>query len=769
MRNAPCRRGQVIAQIASVLLICALRWQSARAVCDAPKAEHPTVTLAGEVELARLVDLSADRLAFQIQYDASALKGTVTLRSAEGLSDQELWTLTNQVLAAHGLTTVAQDADGKMFSVVKLADAPGMANVQQHNAASASAGFIHLVVRVEHQPTKNVVEAVKLLLSKPSGAVTDLGIGGLILISDIKSRADQASELISTLDVPATPPIIQRIPAQFVNPTQLGALATAAAVARDSMMTVGLKGKLIPAPDGDALILVCPPGELESWTELIARFDERQSVQTVTYAPKAFASDDVAKLIEQSAHDLSPRGSGDQWKITRDDLTGTLIVTATPGEHERIAAIMQRLDAMPRESRRPMRVFAIRNRSVREIVNVASRLMETGVFDTSAELSTTVQSPTSPTSGPMKAITAPPILDTPAARSAMTREGSKPLASSILATPNGLADPTPLAKKPSQTSGADVHALAQASLLLTQDEGTNTLIAVGEPRLLAQLENLIRVLDVRQPQVMVEVIIVSLSEDDTLDLGAELKKIEINGSTLISLTSLFGLGTSGRPDGGVGNAGRGFTGVILNPGDFSVVIRALQTLNRGRTMSLPKVLVNNGQQATLDSVLQQPFVSVNASDTVATTSFGGSENAGTIISIKPQIAQGDHLVVEYSIALSAFVGRAVDPTLPPPKQSNNLASIVTIPDGYTVVVGGLEISTDSNAVSQIPLVGSIPIIGEAFKNRSISKSKNRFYVFIHCDVLRHEGFEDLKYLSDRAAEEAGIDDGWPVVEPRVIP
>lgn len=130
--------------------------------------------------------------------------------------------------------------------------------------------------------------------------------------------------------------------------------------------------------------------------------------------------------------------------------------------------------------------------------------------------------------------------------------------------------------------------------------------------------------------------------------------------------------------------------MVLSPGDFSVVLRALQTVNRGRVLSLPKVLVNNNQQATLNSVLRQPFVSVNASDTIATTSFGGSENAGTIISIKPQIAEGDHLVLQYSVSLSSFVGDAIDPTVPPPKQSNNLSSLVTIPDGYIVVVGGLE-------------------------------------------------------------------------------
>lgn len=62
---------------------------------------------------------------------------------------------------------------------------------------------------------------------------------------------------------------------------------------------------------------------------------------------------------------------------------------------------------------------------------------------------------------------------------------------------------------------------------------------------------------------------------------------------------------------------------MLSPGDFSVVVRALETVNDGRSLNVPRVLVNNNQQASLNSVLQQPFVSINAFDTIPTTSFGG--------------------------------------------------------------------------------------------------------------------------------------------------
>jgi general secretion pathway protein D len=293
-------------------------------------------------------------------------------------------------------------------------------------------------------------------------------------------------------------------------------------------------------------------------------------------------------------------------------------------------------------------------------------------------------------------------------------------------------------------------------------------MAVGEPRLLAQVDQLLKALDVRQPQVMLEVLMVTLTESQTMDLGVELDSLIKSGDLRIRLSSLFGL--SKRDSSGNLNPGdpTGFTGVVLNPGDFAAVVHALQTISHGRSLSMPKLLVGNNQSASLDSVLTQPYASVNASTTIATTSYGGSQDAGTTVTIKPQIAEGDHLVLDYSVSLSSFVGSASAATLPPPKQQNKVQSAATIPDGFTVVVGGIELENEAKSVSQVPFLGNIPIIGEAFKTRNNSSSRSRFFVFIRANILRNRGFEDLKYISDRDVATAGIDDGLPKVEPRVI-
>jgi general secretion pathway protein D len=316
---------------------------------------------------------------------------------------------------------------------------------------------------------------------------------------------------------------------------------------------------------------------------------------------------------------------------------------------------------------------------------------------------------------------------------------------------------------------ATVSATRKGDITLAADEASNRILAFGEAPLLDQLARLIETIDVREPQVMVEALVVTLTETQSLQVGVELQKIGTSGDVSARFASLFGLG-SPDPAGNVlpPTTATGFSTVVLSPGDFSAVVHALETLNEGRALTIPKVLVNNNVQATLDSTLQTPYASTNASSTVATTSFGGTLDAGTSVQVKPQVADGDQIVMEYSVSLSRFTGAAALPTLPPPREENRLQSVVTVPDGYTVVVGGLEVETQGTGESRVPWLGEIPILGNLFKNQSKDDTKSRFYVFLRCNVMRASGLEDLKYASDKQAAAVGVDDGWPKLSPRVM-
>jgi len=97
-----------------------------------------------------------------------------------------------------------------------------------------------------------------------------------------------------------------------------------------------------------------------------------------------------------------------------------------------------------------------------------------------------------------------------------------------------------------------------------------------------------------------------------------------------------------------------------------------------------------------------------------------------------------------------------------------LKSTATIPDGFTVAVGGLEVETEGTSSTRVPLLGSIPILGALFSSQSKTRTKSHFYVFLRTSVLRSQTFEDLRYVSAGELAGAKLADGWPRVQPRII-
>ena len=108
------------------------------------------------------------------------------------------------------------------------------------------------------------------------------------------------------------------------------------------------------------------------------------------------------------------------------------------------------------------------------------------------------------------------------------------------------------------------------------------------------------------------------------------------------------------------------------------------------------------------------------------------------------------------MTFSSFTGPASGTTAPPPRNSNSIASNVEVPDGYTVVVGGLLVENSSDSVGEIPFLGRIPGLGLLFQNSTKSSTKSRIYAFIKPTILRDDAFEDLKFLSAEQAHDAGI-------------
>jgi general secretion pathway protein D len=673
-----------------------------------------------EVELTLLVAMCSSGLGLHVEYDRSKLEGRVALDRPGEFTAVELWRVLNRELAARGLASV-QPPGHTGIRIVPVAEAANQARVEAPDLAGAVAGFVKLVVGLDHRQGDELVEPIKLLLSK-SGAVTAIREANALLVSDYTPYVEQVLAALSILDVPTSVPAAVEVPLEHVAPLSMATLIERVTATRKGI-GAPLAGTAIALPESQSMLVVAPASEVPWWRRTIGEFDRPEPITTLHYVPRRFGLTETARLIEATVRGPTTAEPPGSWRMVEDSLTGTLILSTTPKRHAAVQQLLTRLEETEQGPRKPLRAFQIKNRRVSEVLDLLQGLLEAGVLDDPAKAAETK----APEPG-IQGATAP-----------ITR-----------------APPRPPAKADDVT--------------LAADEATNRILAFGEVRVLDELEHLIDQIDVREAQVLIEALVVSLTANQTRSLGIELQKVGSSGGQLYRLASLFGLGS---PDPGSSTVilpvqAQGGTAVVLDPGDFSAIVRALETLNQGRTLTIPKVLVNNNVQANLDSTLQTPFASTNASTTVATTSFGGTLDAGTSIAVKPQVADGDQIVMEYTVSLSSFVGEASIPELPPPRQENKLQSVVTIPDGFTVVVGGLEVETESDGGSQVPWIAEVPLLGELFKNRSTTHNRSRFFVFLRCTVMRAQGFEDLKYYSRRDLDVAGLDDGWPELEPRVI-
>ena len=94
---------------------------------------------------------------------------------------------------------------------------------------------------------------------------------------------------------------------------------------------------------------------------------------------------------------------------------------------------------------------------------------------------------------------------------------------------------------------------------------------------------------------------------------------------------------------------------------------------------------------------------------------------------------------------------------------------MTIPDGKTVVVGGLKRTDETGSFTGVPWTESIPVLRELTSLSSEGKTTTSFFLFIRPRILRDSRFRDLRYLSDIDAQDAEIEGDFPESRPIVIP
>jgi general secretion pathway protein D len=282
-------------------------------------------------------------------------------------------------------------------------------------------------------------------------------------------------------------------------------------------------------------------------------------------------------------------------------------------------------------------------------------------------------------------------------------------------------------------------------LTITVDKNTNALIIMASPEMYTEMEKLIRDLDIRKAQVLIEAAIVELSMDKMVQLGIELADVTTPkanptgfGGTSFGLSSQ----TTDATTGTIGRTPAQTTGLTVGiwkqtVGNIPALLQASQTDAGIDVKAAPRLLTNDNAQASIDISEEIPTESsiIGPDGRVTQTTAGPSLTTGVTLNITPHISEHNYLRLELEQTVGEFVANAYSQTLPA-KTTRKAKTVVTVPDRETVIIGGLTKDRKTTTVSKVPLLGDIPIIGLLFQSKKDQITKDNLCIFITPHIIK---------------------------------
>lgn len=323
----------------------------------------------------------------------------------------------------------------------------------------------------------------------------------------------------------------------------------------------------------------------------------------------------------------------------------------------------------------------------------------------------------------------------------------------------------------------------RSSASIEADEDTNSLIITAEPDQMAAMQAVIRRLDLRRAQVLVEAIIVEMEINDGADLGLQWlfanddgvfgSNIDTNDPRARRIAGAIvppdgedrGLQTGDFNVGNLAAALAQSSGLSLGWGSvddelsMTVILNALESQTNANILSTPSLLTLDNQEAYITVGQNVPFVTGSFTNTGA----GGDgaqnpfqtiqrENVGITLTVKPHVNDGDAVVLDIEQEVSSLTGLEATDLI---TNERKIQTKVLARDGRIVVLGGLIKDDVQDRMQKVPLLGDIPVLGRLFRNESAQVIKTNLLIFIRPTIIRDDGRmndatgEKYRYIRDQ--------------------
>ena len=312
--------------------------------------------------------------------------------------------------------------------------------------------------------------------------------------------------------------------------------------------------------------------------------------------------------------------------------------------------------------------------------------------------------------------------------------------------------------------------------LIKADERSNQVIVQALPGRMKQIERLVKELDQKTREVIIDVNIVQVKLKNTTDKGVEWEGLFDLGNALgmsylgsYPFSSMVGgsddwisrkqaleqvgyvgsypfSGTSSNYSAGRRSIGSSEMHLgAIGTHDFDLIIRYLETIGKTKILSNPKVAVVNDQEAKIHVGQKDAYVTTTTTTGTSTSTI--SENVtfvdvGVIISVVPKINEDGFITLKIKTEISSVIDTLITP-------SNNRIPIIDtslaettilVKDGSTVIIGGLRKEQNTSIVRQVPFLGSIPVLGRLFSVSSVDSDRTELVIILTPRLISGEVF-----------------------------
>lgn len=294
------------------------------------------------------------------------------------------------------------------------------------------------------------------------------------------------------------------------------------------------------------------------------------------------------------------------------------------------------------------------------------------------------------------------------------------------------------------------------TLSIEAHEGTNSIVINAQPALMASLTSIIHQLDIRRAQVLVEAIVVEVSEGDGINLSVQMAsaagfgtQFNDNGVTIGEIAAGAYAIDEDSDDyedlaSAISKISGGVAGFVND--DWGVILQALNTDTGSNILATPSLTTLDNQEASFIVGDEVPVLTGSTSSSSNDNPFQTIERKeiGIKLKVTPQINEGDSVQLTIEQEVSNIKGQtSVDVIF----ATRAVKTSVLAKSGETIVIGGLIDEAVNETVDKVPLLGDIPYLGYLFRSTKSSTEKRNLMIFLRSTIIRDD--KTMMELSQR--------------------